>query len=122
MWDEVGPINGNHLAKHGEHVIVNFNVAPAGNIEVTLPPSVLKTKGLRVRITDVSADGGRGNGAALVVLGQFSPIAGGHYADSGYIVASVDVSGTKCSRRGANIELLDMGDGWLVVEESCQPY
>lgn len=113
--------DADYSAQPNEHVLVNFNTALPGDITITLPMPNPSTKGARVRVTDVSADGGLGNGAALRVAGTFGQIQGGHYAASPYVVAGVFMHGVWNSRRGANIELYDNGDGWLVVAESCRP-
>ncbi|HMY21353.1 MAG TPA: hypothetical protein PKA58_33755 [Polyangium sp.] len=112
--------SADYKALHHEHVLVNFNAALPGDITVTLPASVPAARGAHIRVTDVSADGGIGNGAALRINATFSPIMGGHYATSGYVVAGV-FTGVWNSKRGATIDLVDNGDGWLIVSEGHQP-
>lgn len=110
--------DADYSAQPNEHVLVNFNTAQPGDLVIGLPYPNQYEPGSRVRVTDLSADGGVGNGAALRIVGTFAQIPGGHYATSGYVVAN---DGQGNSRRGANIELVDNGDGWLIVAESCQP-
>jgi hypothetical protein len=123
-WKTVGLIDKKYNAQPWEHVLVNFNTAAPGDIPITLPPLVGQHgEECRVRVTDVSADGGVGNGAALRIVGPFAQIPGGHYAASGYVVAKLEAGGVEMSRRGASIELhgsLAFG-GWLVVAEGYQP-
>lgn len=100
-----------------EHVLVDLDGA-SGDVTITLPASSLSTKNARVRVTDVSADGGVSGGVAVKIACTFVTTSGGYYAVSPYVVAN---DGSGLSRRGATIELLDTGAGWLVVQEGCQP-
>lgn len=121
-WIDVGPIAHDHEAKPWEHVFVNFNVAPPGDITITLPKPDGHMPGKRVRVTDISADGGAGNGAALRVAGEFYPVPNGYYAASGYVVANNTLDQ---SRRGANAEFVCIAEGgkigWVIAQEGCQP-
>jgi hypothetical protein len=124
-WINVGPISSDYKAQPWEHILVNFNEVQPVDLFVSLPDPGIHGAGTRVRVSDVSADGGLGNGHALRLVGTFYPLPGGHFAGSGYVVASDGADPPK-SRRGANIELLYKADddgvmGWLVIQEGCQP-
>jgi hypothetical protein len=111
-----------YKASHGEHVLVNFS-GVVGDVVVEAPPSSLLTKWQRLRVSEVSADGGIGNGSGLYIraVGSSSVDGWGVFgamAPGSYIVAN---DGYGKSRIHASIELLDLGDGWIVVSESFKP-
>lgn len=116
-WTQTPLKTENYTAVAWQHVLVDMDGA-GGDVTITLPASSLVTKDARVRISDVASDGGLGRGAALKVAATFASTTGGHFAASPYVIAD---NGAGLSRQGANIELLDTGAGWLVVQEGCRP-
>jgi hypothetical protein len=109
---------GDYTAKHGEHVLVDFSGA-SEDVLIKSPPSNPALKGVRFKISEVSADGGVGRGLALRVIAADSLSVTDSVFASGlpYIVAN---NGLDLSKVHASIELLDNGDGWIVVEEGSK--
>lgn len=119
QWTTVGPVVGDLKANAWEHILVNFS-GSIGNIVVSLPGSSPNTAGARVRISEVSADGGVGHGRALLVDAALSPsVGGGTWADPLHRVGATATGGE--SQIGAWIEWLDLGDGWVPVAEGVRP-
>lgn len=116
-WTQTALLTANHTAVAWQHVLVDFGGA-SGDITISLPASSLPTKNARVKISEVSADGGVGSGYALKVSGAMATTAGGVYSEPPYIVAN---DGFGSSKVGAWIELLDTGAGWLPVGIGCVP-
>jgi hypothetical protein len=107
-------VTADYAAAHGEHVLVDFSVGVAKDILIKAPPSDPARKGVRFKISEVSADGGVGTGLALSVIATDSLSVADSVFASGlpYIVAN---NGLWQSKVHASIELLDFGDGWIVV-------
>lgn len=100
-----------------QHVIVDIKTA-AADVTITLPAPAAGSS--RVRVTEISSDGGVASGLAMKIAASFwAGGVDGHWAVSPYIVAN---NGFSASLVGASIELLDLGVGvgWIVVDESCQ--
>lgn len=132
--DIIGPVSGDIKAFPDQHILVNFDGVVGGgpvlqDIRVILPPVDGTMHRARIRVSDLTADGGLGSGKALRIMGDFAPLIGGNYAQSGYVVASTGPNvgpSSNLSRRGAFIELVCIvGDpketGWVIVAEGCQP-
>jgi hypothetical protein len=113
-------VTADYAATHGEHVLVDFSAGVAKDILIKAPPSNPALKGVRFKISEVSADGGVGTGLALRVFAADSLSVTDSVFASGlpYIVAN---NGLGQSKIHASIELLDFGDGWIVVEEGSRP-
>jgi hypothetical protein len=99
----------NYTAAAWEHVLVSLSAA--GSMTVTLPASSAPTAGARIRVSNVSPF----TSESLSIACTFYAPAGGYYASSPYIVANDG----GVSLAGASIELLDTGEGWIIVWESC---
>jgi hypothetical protein len=108
-----------YVATHGEHVLVDFS-ASYKDVLIKAPPSDPAMKGVRIKISEVSADGGVGTGLALSVIATDSLSVKDSVFAAGmpYIVAN---NGLGQSKAHPSLELLDFGDGWIVVEEACKP-
>jgi hypothetical protein len=117
-WVLVGPVDADTKAQPYEHIIVNLATS-ADDVRIDLPPPNPIEAGSRVRVSEVSADGGAGNGRRLLVAGKFSPVAGLSWPVSPYAVGAVTTGDD--SEIGAWIELVDIGDGWLIVAEGHRP-
>jgi hypothetical protein len=116
----VGPLSGtSHNAAPNTLVFVNMEDTGGPNdFTVSLPAPAPEIVNSRIRVVDVSADGGVGSGAALKISGTFAAVVSGGYLASPYVVAN---DGGGLSSRGAWIELVCRADGWLVAGESKQP-
>ena len=108
-----------YTATHGEHVLVDFS-GVLKDVLIQAPPSNPAMKGVRFKISEVSADGGVGTGLALRVIATDSLSVKDSVFALGmpYIVAN---NGLGQSKVHASIELLDFGDGWIVVGEGSKP-
>jgi hypothetical protein len=113
-------VTADYAATHGEHVLVDFSAGVAKDILIQAPPSNPALKGVRFKISEVSADGGVGTGLALGVIATDSLSVADSVFASGlpHIVAN---NGLGQSKVHASIELLDFGNGWIVVEEGSEP-
>ena len=110
--------DADYTAVAWEHVLVDMDAA-AGDVTITMPTSPAPAINDRVRVSDVSADGGVGLGFALKVAASFGLTSTTHYASSPYSVAFSASDGG--SLRGASIELVYAETGWFVVSETCKP-
>jgi hypothetical protein len=115
-WTTTPIKTADYTAVAWQHVLVDMDAA-LGNVSITLPASSVGTAGARVRVSDVSVDGGAGAGFAMRIVCVFATASAGHYAASPYVIASDSAN----SLIGASIELLDTGAGWFVVSETCRP-
>jgi hypothetical protein len=113
-------VTADYTATHGEHVLVDFSAGVDKDIQIQAPPSNPAMKGIRFKISEVSADGGVGRGLALRVRAtdSLSVVDSVFASGSPYVVAN---TGYGTSKAHASIELLDFGDGWIIVEEGSKP-
>jgi hypothetical protein len=106
----------NYTAASWQHVLVDLGGLVA-DVTIAMPAS--PAVGDRVRVTEISTDGGFGNGRTLHVSCTFvTATGGGYWASSPHPVAySVGDGG---SLKGASIELLYTAGGWIIVSETAQ--
>jgi hypothetical protein len=109
-----------HKAIPWEHVLVDLSAAgPNPSVIVALPPTAVD--GDRIRVSEVSADGGVGCGGQVMIMGPGSSVvAGGTVLDgsNAYVIAN---DGFMASKRHAAIEVVWKMDGWLIVSETAKP-
>lgn len=117
---DVSLVVSDHKAEPWEHVLVDVGQAgPNPAVVVFLP--TFAHDGDRVRVSEVSADGAVGAGGYIAVTGpSSSAVVGGTALLGGayYVVAN---DGFGYSKQHANIELVWVGDGWIIVAESAKP-
>lgn len=106
--------SANYTAASWEHVLVDMDAA-SGDLSVTLPASPAVND--RVKITDISQEGGYGNGFRLRVACTFAVGSLGNWAASPFSVAYS--AGQGGSLKGASCELVYIGTGWIIASETC---
>lgn len=105
----------NYTAASWQHVLVDMDAA-SGDVTITMPASPATND--RVQVTDISVDGGYGNGRTLKVACPFAAASGGNWAGSSPFSVAYS-SGLGGSLKGASIELVYIGTGWIIASETC---
>ena len=113
-------VASDYKASSWEHVLVDLGVAgPNPLVLVALPSSA--ADGDRIRVSEVSADGGVGCGGHVRITGPGSSVVAGGtvlYGNNQYVIAN---DGFGASKQHASIELVWKTDGWLIVSETAKP-